>query len=129
MRTASLIITVVALLCAPGLALAQTAPTASPHEPLQKTIGATAKTEVVPSLIVLNSRGVSLQGNKLVLTGWHLTLSFLPTGRFVLLGTTPQAILLMIGRPAATTLRKILRTQPCPRSARMVLQSVMPWSC
>jgi hypothetical protein len=69
MRTASLIITVVALLCAPGLALAQTAPTASPHEPLQKTIGATAKTEVVPSLIVLNSRGVSLQGNKLVLTG------------------------------------------------------------
>jgi hypothetical protein len=69
MRTASLTITVVALLCAPGLALAQTAPTAPPHEPLQKTIGATAKTEVVPSLIVFNSRGASLQGNKLVLTG------------------------------------------------------------
>jgi len=66
MRTASLIMAVVALLCAPALALAQTAP---PHEPLQKTIGATAKTEVVPSLIVFNSRGASLQGNKLVLTG------------------------------------------------------------
>jgi hypothetical protein len=37
--------------------------------PLQKTIGGVSKPEVVPSLIVLNSQGVSLQGNKLVLTG------------------------------------------------------------
>jgi hypothetical protein len=37
--------------------------------PLQKTIGGVTKPEVVPSLIVLNSQGVSLQGNKLVLTG------------------------------------------------------------
>ena len=39
-----------------------------PHVPLQKAIGQT-KSQVVPSLIVLNSRGVSLQGGKLVLIG------------------------------------------------------------
>jgi hypothetical protein len=54
---------------AAGAASAQSASTTTPpHVPLQKTIGQ-AKPEVVPSLIVLNSRGVSLQGNKLVLTG------------------------------------------------------------
>ncbi|WP_249779399.1 hypothetical protein [Bradyrhizobium sediminis] len=57
------------LLCVPALALAQGTPAAPPHVPLQKTIGGQAKPEVVPSLIVLNSKGVSLQGNKLVLTG------------------------------------------------------------
>jgi hypothetical protein len=56
-------------LCTPAIALAQTAPPAPPHVPLQKTIGGVSKPEVVPSLIVLNSQGVSLQGNKLVLTG------------------------------------------------------------
>ena len=60
---------VASALCVPGLALAQSATAAPPHVPLQKTIGATAKTEVVPSLIVFNSRGAGLQGNKLVLTG------------------------------------------------------------
>jgi hypothetical protein len=49
-------------LCLPAIALAQTAPAAPPHEPLQKTIGATAKTEVVPSLIVFNSRGATCRG-------------------------------------------------------------------
>ena len=39
-----------------------------PHVPLQKTIGAT-KPQVVPSLIVLNSKGATLQFGKLVLTG------------------------------------------------------------
>lgn len=39
-----------------------------PHVPLQKTIGQ-AKTEIVPSLIVFNSRGAALQGGKLVLSG------------------------------------------------------------
>jgi hypothetical protein len=68
-RTASLIMTVAALICAPALAFAQTAPTAPPHVPLQKTIGGVAKPEVVPSLIVFNSRGASLQGGKLVLNG------------------------------------------------------------
>jgi hypothetical protein len=54
-------------LCSAGLAFAQSAP-ASPGV---KTIGTPAadKTEVVPSLIVLNSRGATLQGDVLTLTG------------------------------------------------------------
>ena len=54
-----------AALCCPGLALAQTAPA-------MKTIGtpaAAAKPEIVPSLFVLNSRGATLQGDTLTLTG------------------------------------------------------------
>lgn len=60
------------LLCAPGWALAQTATPAPPaHVPLQKSIGQTTKaqSQVYPSLIVFNSRGASLQGGKLTLTG------------------------------------------------------------
>jgi hypothetical protein len=54
-------------LCSAGLALAQNAPAS----PAVKTIGATSapKSEVVPSLIVLNSRGATLQGDVLTLTG------------------------------------------------------------
>lgn len=55
-------------LCVPVLAFAQTAPTAPPHVPLQKTIGQ-AKPDIVPSLIVMNAGGASLQGGKLTLTG------------------------------------------------------------
>ncbi len=40
----------------------------SQHVPLQKTIGQ-GKAEVVPSLIVLNASGATLQGGKLTLTG------------------------------------------------------------
>lgn len=40
-----------------------------PHMPLQKTIGQPAQPKVVPSLIVLNARGGTLQGQKLTLTG------------------------------------------------------------
>lgn len=47
-----------------NMALAQDA---APHAPL-KTIGAT-KSQVVPSLIVVNSRGANLQPGKLVLAG------------------------------------------------------------
>jgi hypothetical protein len=56
-----------ALFCAPGLAAAQNAPTASSL----KTIGAPsfAVAEMAPSLIVLNARGATLQGQKLTLTG------------------------------------------------------------
>jgi hypothetical protein len=50
------------------LASAQSATSAPVHVPLQKTIGQ-SKPEVVPSLIVLNSHGASLQGGKLVLAG------------------------------------------------------------
>jgi hypothetical protein len=49
-------------------AFAQTASAPPQHVPLQKTIGA-AKSEVVPSLIVMNARGANLQGGKLTLTG------------------------------------------------------------
>ncbi len=67
-RTTSVAIAVVGMLCAPQLGFAQSPANAEPHVPLQKTIGQ-AKTTVVPSLIVLNSRSVSLQGDKLVLSG------------------------------------------------------------
>jgi hypothetical protein len=54
-------------LCSVAPALAQNAPASSAG----KTIGATSapKSEVVPSLIVLNSRGATLQGDVLTLTG------------------------------------------------------------
>jgi hypothetical protein len=55
-------------LCGPGMALAQTAPAPSSL----KTIGtpaSAAKPEIVPSLFVLNSRGATLQGDTLTLTG------------------------------------------------------------
>ena len=47
---------------------AQTTTTAPPHVPLQKTIGQVGP-GIVPSLIVFNSRGATLQGGKLALTG------------------------------------------------------------
>jgi hypothetical protein len=55
-------------LCAPGVALSQSGPAASS----MKTIGApaaAAKSQIVPSLFVLNSRGATLQGDTLTLTG------------------------------------------------------------
>ncbi len=56
------------LLCGTGPALAQTTPATPEHVPLQKTIGQ-AGPDIVPSLIVMNARGASLQGGKLTLTG------------------------------------------------------------
>jgi hypothetical protein len=67
-RTVLLATTLAGLVCAPAFALAQTTTTAPPHVPQQKTIGE-AKPDVVPSLIVMNARGASLQGGKLTLTG------------------------------------------------------------
>ena len=49
-------------------AFAQSANNPPPHVPLQKNIGQ-ARPDIVPSLIVLNSRGATMQGGKLVLTG------------------------------------------------------------
>ena len=70
-RIAYLAMAVTGLLYASGLGFAQTATTTPPHVPLQKTIGQAkdAKPEVVPSLIVLNARGATLQGQKLTLVG------------------------------------------------------------
>ena len=56
------------LLCGGAPVLAQTAPSTPEHVPLQKTIGQ-AGPDIVPSLIVMNARGASLQGGKLTLTG------------------------------------------------------------
>src|SRR5215467_15153520 len=69
--TVCTIMTALGLLCPPGLGFAQTASSAPPHVPLQKAIGQAkdAKPEVVPSLIVLNARGASLQGQQLTLFG------------------------------------------------------------
>jgi len=63
---AFIIIAIAGLTCAPEFLFAQNAPSAPLH-----TIGKPSNTtpQIVPSLIVFNSRGASLQGNKLVLTG------------------------------------------------------------
>ncbi|WP_221939114.1 hypothetical protein [Mycobacterium sp. KBS0706] len=63
--TAYVVAIAVGLLCAPGLAPAQDAMS----DPAQKTIGAPATKETVPSLIVINARGASLAGTTLTLTG------------------------------------------------------------
>jgi len=65
-RTGCMIIAL--LLCGAVPALAQTTPATPEHVPLQKTIGQ-AGPDIVPSLIVMNARGASLQGGKLSLTG------------------------------------------------------------
>ena len=67
-RNAYLALAVVGILSAPHAVFAQSSTAMPPHVPLQKTIGQ-AKPEIVPSLIVLNARGASLQGGKLVLNG------------------------------------------------------------
>jgi hypothetical protein len=65
---ACIVLAAIGLRCPAELAFAQTATTMPPHVPLQKTIGQ-ARPEVVPSLIVLNARGASLQGQTLTLVG------------------------------------------------------------
>ena len=61
---------VIALALTPALAVAQdqAAPPPPPHKPLEKTIGQ-ARPEIVPSLIVMNSDGATLENGKLTLTG------------------------------------------------------------
>jgi hypothetical protein len=53
------------ILCAPQIVAAQTIPAPTS----MKTIGVPSKPKIVPSLFVLNSRGASLQGDTLTLTG------------------------------------------------------------
>lgn len=67
-KTTLLLATALACLGLSAPAFSQTASPPAPHVPLQKRIGV-AKTEVLPSLIVLNSKGATLQGSSLVLTG------------------------------------------------------------
>ena len=63
-RGVSLLVAFVSLLYLPHLSFAQDAISA----PAQNAIGAT-KTEMVPSLIVMNAQGASLQGDTLTLNG------------------------------------------------------------
>ncbi len=68
-RTATIVIAIAGLLGGSGFAGAQTsASPAPPHVPLQKTIGQTTP-DIIPSLIVMNSRSATLQGGKLTLMG------------------------------------------------------------
>ena len=67
-RSACIAVAIAGLLCTPGLALADDAITA----PAMKTIGTPAgpaKSQIEPSLIVMNSRGARLAGTTLTLTG------------------------------------------------------------
>ena len=64
---ACMLLAVTSLCATPQLAFAEDAISS----PAQKTIGA-SKTEMVPSLAVLNSRSATLQGNKLTLNGVSL---------------------------------------------------------
>jgi hypothetical protein len=57
-----------ALALVPRAGLAQSPTAAPPHVPLQKTIGQ-VKQAPVPSLIVMNARGATLQSGKLTLEG------------------------------------------------------------
>jgi hypothetical protein len=67
-RSICQLVTIAALLCLPILSYAQTPPTTNPTgaSPSGKS---TVKVEMVPSLIVMNARGASLQGQTLTLTG------------------------------------------------------------
>ena len=60
----NVVLAAMSLFCAPAISFAEDAISA----PAQKTIGL-AKQEIVPSLIVLNSAGATLQGTTLTLTG------------------------------------------------------------
>jgi hypothetical protein len=63
-----MVIAVASVFGTPRLAMAQTTTAAPAHVPLQKTIGQ-PDSAIVPSLIVFNSRGATLQDGKLSLLG------------------------------------------------------------
>jgi hypothetical protein len=67
----AILLTAAILLLVPAAALAQTTPAASPKTTPLKTIGkaSNAQPELISSLIVMNARGASLQGDKLTLNG------------------------------------------------------------
>ena len=70
-RTACRLVSIAALLLAPGLAMAQTAPSNTNAAPaVQKTdVAPKAKKQKASSLLVVNSRAATLDGNTLTLDG------------------------------------------------------------
>jgi hypothetical protein len=70
-RITNSVVFVIGLFFTTAAALAQTVPASPPTQSPLKTIGVatSAKPEMEPSLIVLNSRNATLQGDKLTLTG------------------------------------------------------------
>lgn len=68
LRTVTLFATLIALAAAAVPASAQDPAAPPPHKPLEKTIGQ-ARPEIVPSLIVMNAAGATLEGGKLTLMG------------------------------------------------------------
>ena len=66
-RIASVVFALAAVLAAPNLAPAQTATGTPPVKSIGRPTN--AKPEMEPSLIVMNARGATLQGEKLTLTG------------------------------------------------------------
>ncbi len=64
------VIAALAMTCGAALAQSAPSPAATPSTGLKRIgVASTAKPEMVPSLIVLNSHGASLQGNVLTLSG------------------------------------------------------------
>jgi hypothetical protein len=97
--------------------------------PLQKTIGGVTKPEVVPSLIVLNAQGVSLQGNKLVLTGVAPNSIVFADRPVRAAGHDTTSHIIEDWAVGTDNFAKDPRTQRYRLSARMVLQFATPWSC
>jgi hypothetical protein len=98
-RTLCLTVVATGLLCVPSLA--QTAPPPAHHTPLAKTIGE-AETQIVPSLIVINSRGAILQDGKLTLTGVMPTSIVFADRPVRAAGHTPTAHLVQEWSPEQT---------------------------
>jgi lactam utilization protein B len=114
----------VALIAAPHGAFAQDAIAA----PAQKTIGSPAKDAMIPSLAVINSRGASLQGNTLTMTGVSINSIVFADRPYRAAGHVLTKHFLN-GMRAATALQRIPRMPRYRCSARKAIRSRTPsWS-
>jgi hypothetical protein len=80
----------------------------------------------VPSLFVLNSRGATLQGDTLMLTG-VTPHSIIFADRRGQPATSSRRTSSQTGDRATTTLQKILPTRPSPFSTRTVRSRTPSW--
>ena len=115
-------------LFASAAAFGQTAQAPLSGPPELKTIGvpSSAKSQIVPSLIVMNPRGATLQGDKLTLTGVSPNSIVFADRPCAQPGTRLPQTCSMNGNPA-TALARIRRMQRCRRSARMPQRTAMRW--